>query len=130
MVDHVISVEGPLFEQLLVRRIARAHEFRRAGGEIEATVRKAVDPRFPRSNEGDQAIYWPEGGDPSVLAPYRHSSTGERAHGEIPIIELASLARQFLDEGADEEETLLLMAERTRVRKFERANSRSPALCS
>lgn len=110
LVSHVIAVEGPLFEGVLVRRLARAHGFTRIGERIEAAVLKSVDSRFPCSDESSQAIYWPEGSDPSILAPYRRSPAGERVHGEIPLVELASLARRYLEEGADREETLQLMA--------------------
>ncbi|MGD9507786.1 MAG: DUF3320 domain-containing protein [Geminicoccaceae bacterium] len=110
LASHVITIEGPIFQDVLVRRLARAHGFSRTGERIEAAVLKAVDSRFPRSDEGGRTVYWPEGSDPSVLPPYRHSPARARVHGEIPLVELASLARRHLDEAVDDEEILRLMA--------------------
>ena len=74
LVAHIIRVEGPIFEDVLIRRIARAHGFGRTGVKIGVAVQKAVDGRFPRSQEGDRPIYWPEGSDPTTLWPFRRST--------------------------------------------------------
>jgi hypothetical protein len=110
LVAHIIRVEGPIFEDIMIRRVARAHGFAQTGSKIQAAVLKAVDPRFPRSEEGDRRIYWPEGSDPSTLRSFRPSRAAERDHGDVPLIELASLARGYLDSDADQDETLRLMA--------------------
>ena len=110
LVAHIIHVEGPIFEDVLIRRIARAHGFGRTGGKIGIAVEKAVDGRFPRSQEGDRPIYWPEGSDPTSLWPFRRSTESERDHADVPLIELASLARRYLEAGADHDETVRLMA--------------------
>ncbi len=31
MIDHVLAVEGPIYEELLIKRIARAHDIQRVG---------------------------------------------------------------------------------------------------
>jgi len=49
MVAHVIEVEGPIYDDVLVTRIARAHGFQRSGSNIQALVLAAVDRRFPRT---------------------------------------------------------------------------------
>lgn len=111
MVAYVIHLEGPIFDDVLVRRLARAHGFGRTGDRIQAAVLKAVEPRFLRSAEGDRIVFWPEGTDPNALYPFRRAAGSERDHGDVPLVELASLARYHLANGADQEETLRLMAQ-------------------
>ncbi len=110
LVAHIIRIEGPIFDDVMIRRIARAHGFARTGDRIRTAVLKAIEPRFPRSDEGNRAIFWPEDGNPSALCPFRSSPAGERDHNDVPLIELASLARRHLDNGADQDETIHLMA--------------------
>ena len=38
MVDHVIDTEGPIHEDILARRIARHHGFKKAGSRIRERV--------------------------------------------------------------------------------------------
>ncbi len=47
MVAHVIAVEGPIFADVLVQRIARAHGFARAAGRIQETVLDVVERKHP-----------------------------------------------------------------------------------
>jgi hypothetical protein len=42
MVDHVVAVEGPVYFDVLVDRISRAHGFQRAKGMIRDTVASAL----------------------------------------------------------------------------------------
>src|SRR5260370_36615396 len=41
MVAHVISVEGPIFDDLLVHPVARAHGFRRGAGSMRQSLSDA-----------------------------------------------------------------------------------------
>jgi Protein of unknown function (DUF3320) len=109
MAAHVISVEGPIFEDLLVQRIARAHGFGRAAGKIREIILDVVERRFPRSNEEGRKIFWPEGADKSQLPSFRPGSLENRDHIDIPLVELASLARRFLSEGAEPQEAAVLI---------------------
>ncbi|MGO9741679.1 MAG: DUF3320 domain-containing protein [Roseiarcus sp.] len=114
MAARVIEIEGPIFEDCLVSRIAAAHGFGRSGGQIRSTITDVVDRRFPRSVENDgereRTIYWPEGGGGYALPAFRSTPRAVRDHADIPLVELASLARQFIDNGADEEEAVRRMA--------------------
>ncbi|MBT3070308.1 DUF3320 domain-containing protein [Rhodomicrobium sp. Az07] len=110
MVAHVIEAEGPVFDDVLVRRIARAHGFDRAAGRIRETVLDAVEPRFPRSTEEGRKIFWPENSDTSQLPRFREGSTELRDHSDIPLAELAALAERFMATGAKPEEAAFMMA--------------------
>jgi very-short-patch-repair endonuclease len=101
MIDHVATVEGPLFFDILVDRISRAHGFRRSADRIQGIVKTAlVSSRLPVTREGDREVVWPPGADPLGLRPYRK---GQRDHADIPLPELASLAAQFLRDGLEGE---------------------------
>jgi hypothetical protein len=110
MTAYVVGVEGPVFADVLVTRIARAHGFAQAGKRIREAVLTAVERRYPRSEEDGRLIFWPEGASTNGLAPFRPSTSAGREHSDIPLIELASLARSFLNEGADAEETVRRLA--------------------
>jgi hypothetical protein len=129
MVAHVISVEGPIFYDLLVHRVARAHGFGRAAGKIREIILDVIEQRFPRTSEGGRKIVWPEGTDTTKPPSFRYGSLDDRNHVDVPLVELASLARRFLDEGGEPEEAAVLIGrefglgrlrESTRVR-FEQA---------
>lgn len=104
MVRHVIGVEGPILDDLLVRRIAEAHGFR-AARKIRDIVRRAVDPEIKRTNDGKRAIYWPDSADPEKMPPFRNAAKGLRSYEDIPIAELASLAKTYLDKLMSKDET-------------------------
>jgi very-short-patch-repair endonuclease len=110
MVAHVIAAEGPIYDDVLVRRIARLHGFARAGGRIRETVLGCVNNRLRRDIEDDRIVFWPEGANIGLPIPFRRSADGARDHGEVPLTELASLARPMLLEGAGTEETIRRMA--------------------
>ena len=110
MAAHVIAIEGPIFDDVLVHRIARAHKFGRAAGRIRETVLDVVERKFPVSNEDGRKIFWPEGADKSELPAFRMGSLDDRDHVDIPLVELGALARRFLDLGAEPAEAAALIA--------------------
>jgi hypothetical protein len=115
MVARVIEIEGPIFEDCLVSRVAAAHGFARGGGHVRSAIIDAVEPGFPRSLEadggGERKIYWPTGADMNGLPHFRRAPREIRDHANIPLVELANLARQCMAAGADAEEAVRRMAE-------------------
>ena len=110
MVDHVIAVEGPLYFDLLVERISRAHGFQRAKNTIREIIRSALGRgRYPHTQDDGQDLIWPAGADPLALCPWR--GLGRRNHHQLPLAELASLAKGFVDDGFDDETTFRAMQE-------------------
>ena len=109
MTAFVIETEGPINDELLVRRVARHHGFGRAGAQVRDIVLQAVEHRFPRSTEGERTIFWPAGSD-KTIAVCRVGADEARDHSEIPDVELAALARRHLLNGATTTEAALLMA--------------------
>jgi Protein of unknown function (DUF3320) len=108
MVDHVIGVEGPLYFDLLVDRISRAHGFQRAKHMIRDIIRSALRRgRYPQTQDDGQELIWPIGADTHALCPWRGS--GGRRHNQIPLIELASLANVFQPAELDDEAVIRTM---------------------
>ena len=95
MVSHVISVEGPIFDDLLARRIARAHNISRATSKIKKIIRKLIDPKFQRTKERARTIIWPDNADPKKWTQFRPASLDVRDHSDIPLVELAALAKSY-----------------------------------
>jgi hypothetical protein len=112
MVDHVVETEGPIFFDVLVDRISRAHGFQRAAERIRGIVKTALGlDRMTITKEGDREIVWPAGVSPLALTPYRE----RRDHGDIPLSELASLAVQLRLGGFEGEELVREIQEHFRL---------------
>jgi len=60
MIDHVIEQEGPIHEEVLVRRIARFHGFKRSGNQIQDIVFAVAKRRKCHSREKVGLFFWPE----------------------------------------------------------------------
>ncbi|MCE7509572.1 DUF3320 domain-containing protein [Alloalcanivorax xenomutans] len=60
MVLHVIDLEGPIHEEVLVRRIAREHGFQRAGRQIKDRVMQIAEQHRAVTQEGVGSFHWPE----------------------------------------------------------------------
>ena len=105
MLDHVVATEGPIYFDVLIDRIARAHGFHRSGETVQRIIRAALGRhRFPATADGDREIIWPKDVVPEVKAPYR--GTG-REHGDVPLPELAGLADVLRAQGLEDEEDLI-----------------------
>ncbi len=60
MVLHVVDLEGPIHEEVLVRRIAREHGFQRAGRQIKERVAQIAEQHREATREEVGSFYWPE----------------------------------------------------------------------
>lgn len=111
LVAHIISVEGPIYDDIIAVRIARAHGKDRTGRIIHQLAIDAVDKRFPRTREDDRDLFWPEGSQTDIAFPYRPSTDGLRSHSDIPLAELASIAVPFFTASLSDEEIIQKMAD-------------------
>lgn len=110
MVTCAIAVEAPIYEDLLVSRIARAHGFSRAASRIREQVVACVSSSIPRSVEDERTLLWPPNLRPGAIIPFRSASLKMRDHTDIPLAELASLAASFQGDGVETEEVIRSMA--------------------
>jgi y4mF family transcriptional regulator len=109
MVAHVIAVEAPMFEDVLARRIARVHGRARATRKLIEFIQKMTEAGFPRTQEDDRTIVWPEHAEICELVPFRRAPLDIRDHPDIPLIELAALAGPPLEGGHTPEAAAIIM---------------------
>jgi hypothetical protein len=94
MTAFVIAKEGPIFADLLITRIARAHGFGRSGGKIREIIRAAIDPGFSTSKQDELVVLWPEGMEPKSVVEFRFASLEVRGLNDIPEVELLGLIKE------------------------------------
>jgi hypothetical protein len=121
MVDHVIKTESPIYEDLLVVRIARAHGFQRAGERIQKTLSGAIGKRYRKTQDDDRSVLWHDPHKAGGIVTYRSSQPEVRSHVDVPIAELASLAIPFLRLRLADEDVLYRMAERFELGRLREA---------
>lgn len=121
MVDHVIKTESPIYEDLLVVRIARAHGFQRAGERIQKTLSGAIGKRYRKTQDDDRSVLWHDAHKADSIVTYRSSQPEVRSHVDVPIAELASLAVPFLRLRLADEDVLYRMAERFELGRLREA---------
>ena len=73
MIDHVIDSEGPIHQDVLVRRVARHHGFRRSGRQIRERVIEIAKQQRGRSTENVGLFFWRKGTVKDRIAPARHT---------------------------------------------------------
>ncbi len=123
MVEQVIAAEGPVFFDLVVSRLMRAHGFTRVTARLRARLQGAVDVAIPRSVEEGRMVLWPDGVEPGRPVPFRPAEGAPRDLADIPLAELAGLA-QTLDpsgQAADAVERMAAHLGLTRLREASRA---------
>jgi very-short-patch-repair endonuclease len=124
MVSHVIEIEGPIYEDLLVLRIARAHAFARAAGRIRDVVVGSIDAGYPRTTDDGRVLIWPKAVNTEAPLAFRSAPNHVRDHTDIPLVELKALGRLFQSRGADNEETVRRMAAQFGLGKLREATRR------
>jgi hypothetical protein len=111
MIEHVIKVEAPIYEDLLIERIARAHGFQRSGEKIQTIVSRAIHRKFPRTDDDGRRVIWSENAKTAEPFPYREGAADIRPHTDIPVAELASLALPFVRLVKNDDDALYSMAD-------------------
>ena len=111
MIAHVIDAEGPIFEDVLVDRIARAHGMQRSGNQIRRRVIALLPAGVSRIAEGERTVVWPFSKDAGAIHLFRRDDTGVRSHEDVPLKELAAIAVPFIRLRMDDEFVLRKRAE-------------------
>lgn len=101
LVAHMLALEAPIFEDVMVRRISRAHGFTRTGTRIRDTVRDRIAPDHARSDEDGRTVVWPAGEAPRDTILHRRCDPAQRNHADTPLCELAGLAKHLAPRGGD-----------------------------
>lgn len=125
-IAHVVSVEGPVLDAVLARRIARAHGWLRTGTRIRERIEGLASQAYSTTKEDVGTFYWPNGVDPMTPVVFRRSTDAARAVDEICLEELVALAHEVLvlaDSGS-EDDRIVAMARRAGLHAL-RAPSRA-----
>ena len=72
MIDHVIATEAPVHEDILARRIARHHGFKRAGHRVRDIIIRLARRRCETTKEKVGIFYWPNDQELRRRVPARH----------------------------------------------------------
>ncbi|MGE8449581.1 MAG: DUF3320 domain-containing protein [Pseudomonadales bacterium] len=116
-------MEGPVRDEVLARRIARAHSWSRTGSRIQDRVVRLAESHFVTKREEVGIFFWPKGSGGTELISFRRSPIGNaRSVDEISLSELTSLAALFRGAGHDEETALTLMARELGLLKLRAAS--------
>jgi len=104
MIDYVVQHEGPIQDDLLAKRVARAHGFERTGRAIKDRVKKLTAHQYKKSRDRGSTFIWPEGTDPETWDEFRapESKDDYRRPEEIVSQELAVLARKAIVSSPDD----------------------------
>jgi len=97
MIDYVIEKEGPIHEEVLLRRIARFHGFKRAGNNIQDIVLAIAKRRKCHSREKVGLFFWPKERFEKLHAPIRWKDRDDemRKVEYICIEEIIAISRLF-----------------------------------
>lgn len=106
LVAEVIEREAPVYLELVVERIARAHGKQKAGRIIHERVVSAIPQEYHRSKDGERLVIFGKGADPRQIVALRPSRSDWRSHRDTPLIELASLALPLVKAQKDSDEIL------------------------
>jgi hypothetical protein len=94
--------EGPISEEVLFRKLARAWGLERTGARITKRLRELAPPEMKVTNAGGVRFYWPPTVNPDEWTGFRGSDGSEpsRRHvEEVAVQEIANLAAFLLDQG-------------------------------
>lgn len=107
----VLEAEGPIREDVLARRVARAHGFARTGAKIKDRILQLI-PEVPATVEPVGRFLWP-GDGPLASIPFRYTADGDESRrlDEAPMEELIGLVRSKPNAVASDDPALELARE-------------------
>jgi very-short-patch-repair endonuclease len=123
MIAHVVTIEGPVREDVLARRIARAHGWTRTGARIRDRVLSLARDRFPATSDDAGLFLWPADAAPGHCDQFRAPQGDEpRPVDEIALAELAALARAVRAKGLSGDDAVAAMARAAGLLKLRAAS--------
>ena len=126
LIAYVVAQEGPVLDDVLARRIARAHGWMRTGARIRERITLLADQHCHTTQEGNSTFYWPASLNKRQLLVFRRPVSDEhiRPVDEISLPELTALARELRATGVQEDALLTEMARALGLQQL-RAGSRA-----
>ena len=126
LIAYVVAQEGPVLDDVLARRIARAHGWMRTGARIRERITLLADQHCHTTQEGNSTFYWPASLNKRQLLVFRRPVSDEhiRPVDEISLPELTALARELRATGVQEDALPTEMARALGLQQL-RAGSRA-----
>lgn len=119
MIEQVVSVEGPVRDEVLARRIARVHGWVRTGARIQERVVRLASQHYGSEAEDVGTFFWPKEENLPGLVRFRRPVDGTaRSVDEISLAELRALASEMREAGHDQDSGVLAMAREIGLRKL------------
>lgn len=112
MIEQIVDLDGPIRDTVLARRIARSHGWQRTGARIQERVSSIAQSCLQLTEEDVGVFFWANGRGPESPILRRGDGDGGRNVDEICMVELTSLARQFLAEGMAGDVAVVALAKR------------------
>ncbi|MFC7557268.1 DUF3320 domain-containing protein [Pseudoroseomonas wenyumeiae] len=110
LVAHEIASHGPIRDDRLAQRIARAHGFQKTGRRILERVLAVVPADCARTEEEVGTFIWPRHAQPALWDHFRGAAADQALDpADLPIEELRVLAASLKAQYHDEEVLLLAM---------------------
>ncbi len=123
MIAHVVAVEGPVRDDVLARRIARAHGWARTGSRIRDRILALARKRFPTTEENVGLFLWSPGVATDRFPAFRRPFGEDvRPVDEIALPELIALADAIRAVGIDGDEAITAMAREAGLQKLRAAS--------
>lgn len=110
LIKEVVEIEGPIKDEVLSRRIARAHGWQRTGARIHEYVASLASRHVHRTAEDAGIFFWTSIDKESALSFRRPGPGTMRVVDEISLYELISLANEITALGVNGEAAVIAMA--------------------
>ncbi|MEB0137864.1 MULTISPECIES: DUF3320 domain-containing protein [unclassified Undibacterium] len=123
MIKDVVAVEGPIKDEVLSRRIARAHGWQRTGARIHERVTSLAAHHLHSTQEETDVFFWHSTEQKNTIVFRRPDMDVTRSVDEIALPELVALAHELSSSEMTGEDTVLAMAREIGLSKL-RATSR------
>jgi hypothetical protein len=92
----IIEAEGPIHENVLHRRVARAWGLERTGTRIVDRLRMLTPREHDRTSDGNATFYWPANVNPGEWSVFRQASDEESSRRKVDDVCLEELANGVL----------------------------------
>ncbi|OSI65598.1 hypothetical protein BSZ21_20995 [Bradyrhizobium canariense] len=121
LIAQIVRTEAPIFENCLAKRAADSLGLSRASKKFSQLVTSMTEGQFTKSSEGERVVVWAENAETDALIPFRET---KRHHFDIPLAELAWLARECWLKSSTLELTLAAMRQKLHLASIRESRSR------
>jgi very-short-patch-repair endonuclease len=119
LIEHVVRVEGPVRDEVLARRIARAHGWVRTGAKIQDRVVRLASQHCSSDAEDVGTFFRAKDDSAQTQIRFRRPVDGTaRSVDEVSLVELRALAFDMMRAGHDGESGVPAMAREVGLRKL------------